>query len=52
MSEENVEAIRANFERFARGDFSEITDLTPPLQVPLKRNQRAQRAAYNGPLIA
>jgi ketosteroid isomerase-like protein len=37
MSRENVEAIRANFERFARGDFSEITDLTDDFEVVTSR---------------
>ena len=33
MSQENVEAVRANFERFARGDFSASADLPPDYEI-------------------
>ena len=33
MSQENVEALRGNFDRFARGDFTELADLTDDFEL-------------------
>jgi len=48
MSEENVEAIRAVYERFSKGDFRASLDVVDPLVLFVQRPEFPESGAYLG----